>query len=78
MSNKIKINLNEVDKIRRFGQVARRFASDVDIIVDNKEWEAKSIVGLFNLDLSKETFVSINTDDVEEENRFNAAMEEFK
>ena len=76
--DKIKINLNSVDEIRRFVQVVRRFDSNIDIMTNSQEFEAKSIMALFNLDLSKGAYVVINTDDYEEYKKFVNDMEEFK
>lgn len=76
--DRIKVNLNSVDKIRKFAQIVRRFESDIDIMTDSRHWDAKSIMVLFNLDLSKEAHVIIHTDDYEEYKKFVNDMEEFK
>ena len=76
--NKIKIKLDTADKVKKFIQIARGFASDIDIMTDSKIIDVKSILGLFNLDLSNDTYVRIISDNVSECIKFNAAMEEFK
>ena len=75
--NKIKINLNSVDKVKRFIQVARGFISDIDIIADRACVDGKSILGLYALDLSKDVYVRIISDNTMEIRQFDAAMEEF-
>lgn len=76
--NKIKIKLDTTDKVKKFIQIARGFESDIDIMTDSKILDAKSILGLFNLDLSKDTYVRIISDNVSECRNFDAAMEEFR
>ena len=75
---KIKVNLNKPEVVKRFLQVARTFLSDIDIITESAVLDAKSIMGVYALDLSKDTYVRIISDDVEECRRFDAAMEEFR
>lgn len=78
-NNKIKINLNTPDKIKRFGQVVRGFMSDVNIQTNNSKYlDAKSILGLFDLNLYEDTYVEIISDNTEEIRMFDAAMEEFR
>lgn len=75
---KIKINLHSIDKIRRFGQVVRSFMSDIRIKSGGRELEAKSILGLFDLNLFEDTYAWIVSDNVDEIRRFDAEMEEFR
>ena len=76
--NKIKIKLDTADKVKKFIQIARGFASDIDIMTESAVLDAKSIMGVYALDLSKDMYVRIISDDVEEYRRFDAAMEEFR
>ena len=75
---KIKVNSNKPEVVKRFLQVARTFLSDIDIMTESAVLDAKSIMGVYALDLSKDTYVRIISDDVEECRRFDAAMEEFR
>lgn len=75
---KIKVNLNKPEVVKRFLQVARTFLSDIDIMTESAVLDAKSIMGVYALDLSKDAYVRIISDDVEECRRFDAAMEEFR
>ena len=79
-NTKIKINLNSIDKIKRFGQVVRGFMSDVNIMTatNGKYLDAKSLFGLFNMDLCNDTYVDIKSDNIDEIRHFDAAMEEFR
>lgn len=76
--NKIKVNLHSPDKIRLFGQTVRKFLSDVRIESGSRELNAKSILGLFDLNLYGDIFAWIISDNTEENRRFDSAMEEFK
>ena len=76
--NKIKIKLDTADKVKKFIQIAREFASDINIMTESAVLDAKSIMGVYALDLSKDMYVRIISDDVEECRRFDAAMEEFR
>lgn len=75
---KIKINLNDVSKIKGFIRVVRGFESDVDIMTERAVVDAKSVLGIYGLDLTQDTYVRIISDDVNENRKFETAMEEFK
>ena len=78
MNQIIKINLNEFDKIRRFIQVAKSFVSDIEVTSGKDSVSGKSILELFNIDLTKEVYAQIDSDNTEELRNFDAAMEEFR
>ena len=75
---KIKIKLNTAEKIKKFLQVTRGFLSDIDIMTDRAVVDGKSILGVYALNLSEDTYVRIISDDVVENRNFDAAMEEFR
>lgn len=79
MSNEaIKVELHNADTIKRFVRVVRGFMSDVDIMTNHACLDAKSIMGLYALDLYDDTYVRIISDNVDEVRAFDSAMEEFK
>lgn len=78
MSEKIKIKLRDADTIKSFLSTVRGFVSDVDLITERAQIDAKSLLGIFTLNLSDDTYVRMISDDSEEIDHFNAAMEEFK
>ena len=78
MGNKIKINLNGTEKIKKFIKVARTYISDIDVMTDRAVVDGKSVLGLFALDLSDNVYARIISDDVAECRKFDAAMEEFR
>lgn len=55
-----------------------RVNSDVDAIMGRYIIDAKSVLGIYALDLRKPIDVEIHSGDEEEIKRFNMVMEEFK
>ena len=79
MSDKaIKVRLHNAETIKKFVQVVRGFMSDVDIMTEHAILDAKSIMGLYALDLYDDTYVKLISDNINELREFDAAMEEFK
>ena len=77
-NNKIKINLKEFSKVKDFISVVRKFESDIDLMTNRAIVDAKSVLGIYALDLSEDTYVRIITDNFEEEKDFETATEAFK
>ena len=69
--------LKTLEKVKKFTNVVNKFNSDVDIIRDRYVIDAKSIIGIFTIDLTKPVTVRIVSDDKAEITRFNEQMEEF-
>lgn len=76
--NKIRINLNNIDDIKKFIKVATSFISDIDVITERTVVDGKSILALLSLDLSQDIYVRIISDNITENRNFDAAMEEFR
>ena len=76
--NKIRINLNNIDDIKKFIKVATSFMSDIDVITERTVVDGKSILALLSLDLSQDIYVRIISDNIAENRNFDAAMEEFR
>lgn len=76
--NKIRINLNNIDDIKKFIKVATSFVSDIDVITERTVVDGKSILALLSLDLSQDIYVKIISDNIAENRNFDAAMEEFR
>ena len=77
-SNKIKINLNNINDIKKFINISTSFMSDIDVITDRTVVDGKSILALLSLDLSQDIFVKIISDNIAENRKFDSAMEEFR
>ena len=77
MNKELRISLNEFSKIQKFNNIITNFESDIDLVRGRYVIDAKSIIGIYTLDLSKPIDVVINSDDDEEIIRFNNVMKEF-
>ena len=75
---KAKIFLNTIVRVKTFAQKVMDFECDIDILVGRYVIDAKSIMGIFSLNLSQELLVEIHSDNDDEIRRFNEIMEEYK
>ena len=78
MKNRVTVNLNEIDKVKKFVNEISKFESDVDIISGRHICDAKSLMSIFSFDLSKPVEVQIISDNEEEIKIFNEVLEEFR
>lgn len=63
----IQISLNSIGKVKSFVNAISQFDFDFDLISGRYVIDAKSIMGIFSLDLSKPIDLAIHTDsDIEE------------
>ncbi len=63
----VKISLNSIDKVKSFVNDLTKFDSDFDLASGRYVIDAKSIMGIFSLDLSKPIDCVIHSeDDIEE------------
>ena len=58
----IKISLNSIDKVKSFVNEISRFDCDFDLVSGRYVIDAKSIMGIFSLDLSKSIDLNIHAD----------------
>lgn len=77
MNTELILKLNTVDKITGFSNAANKFHSDIDILQDRYVVDAKSVLGIYTVDLAKPVTVRILSDDAAEIARFQEQMEEF-
>ena len=59
----VKININTINDVKDFVTIVSRCDYDVDIVSGRYAIDAKSIMGIFSLDLSKELTLNIHSDD---------------
>ncbi|MCR5791753.1 MAG: HPr family phosphocarrier protein [Lachnospiraceae bacterium] len=59
----VKISLDSIDKVKSFVNDVTKFDTDFDLISGRYVIDAKSIMGIFSLDLSKPIDLSIHNDD---------------
>jgi phosphotransferase system HPr-like phosphotransfer protein len=58
----VKISLNSIDKVKSFVNDITRFDYDFDLISGRYVIDAKSIMGIFSLDLSKPIDLNIHAE----------------
>lgn len=70
----IKISLNSIDKVKTFVNEINKFDADFDLVSGRYVIDAKSIMGIFSLDLSKEIDLNIHM----EGDKLNEVLEVLK
>ena len=59
----VEISLNSIDKVKSFVNEIAKFDSDFDLVSGRYVIDAKSIMGIFSLDLSKPIDLNIHADE---------------
>ena len=59
----VKISLNSIDKVKSFVNDITKFDDDFDLVSGRYVIDAKSIMGIFSLDLSKPIDLNIHAED---------------
>lgn len=59
----VKISLNSIDKVKSFVNEITKFNNDFDLVSGRYVIDAKSIMGIFSLDLSKPISLNIHADE---------------
>ncbi len=63
----VKISLNSIDKVKTFVNLINRFDAEFDLVSGRYVIDAKSIMGIFSLDISKPIDLNIhNSDNLDE------------
>ncbi|MCD8151808.1 MAG: HPr family phosphocarrier protein [Clostridiales bacterium] len=62
---KVLVSLNSIDKVKSFVKDISRFDYDFDLISGRYVIDAKSLLGIFSLDLSRPIELSIHADDAQ-------------
>ncbi len=71
----IKISLNSIDKVKAFVNTVTKYDSDLDLVSGRYVIDAKSIMGIFSLDLSKP--IELNIHGTEEADRILEELNPF-
>ena len=58
----VKISLNSIDKVKSFVNTITKYDYDFDLVSGRYVIDAKSIMGIFSLDLSKPIDLNIHSD----------------
>lgn len=75
--SEIKIKLDTVDDVKEFVEYVTDFGCDFEIVADRFVVDAKSIMGIFSVDLSKALTLVIGTDDKTEIDRIKKTIQKF-
>ena len=59
----VQISLNSIDKVKSFVKDITKFDNDFDLVSGRYVIDAKSIMGIFSLDLSKPIDLNIHAED---------------
>ena len=59
----VKVSLNSIDKVKTFVNLINRFDAEFDLVSGRYVIDAKSIMGIFNLDISKPIDLNIHKAD---------------
>ena len=58
----VKISLSSIEAVRNFVEIVRKFNEEIDLSSGRYVVDAKSIMGIFSLDLSKPIDLNIHAD----------------
>lgn len=61
-----KIKLDTVEKVKSFVNITSTYPFEIDICSNRYVIDAKSIMGIFSLDISKELIIKAYSDDTED------------
>ena len=73
-----KIKLDTIDKVKKFTSVIVTFENDIDLILGRYLIDAKSIMGIFSLDLTKPLELIIRDATLSDITRLEKEVEEFR
>ena len=63
--NEFNIKLDSVEKVKEFVKITNKIPSDMDLIVGRYIIDAKSIMGIFSIDLTRTLCLKIHSDNAE-------------
>ena len=58
----VKISLNSIDKVKAFVNEVTKYDAEFDLVSGRYVIDAKSIMGIFSLDISKPIDLNVHTD----------------
>lgn len=75
--NTFNISINTIDKVKRFVNLTNRCEVDVDIISGRLLVDAKSIMGIFSMDLTRPMTLRVHESNIEKLEEYKKLFEEF-
>lgn len=73
-----KIHLSNIDEVKKFVSFVSSFPFEVNLCTDKYKIDAKSIMGVFSLDLSEPITVEVDECNEEEKELFAQKIKEFQ
>lgn len=73
-----KIHLSNIDEVKKFVSFVSSFPFEVNLCTDKYKIDAKSIMGVFSLDLSEPITVEVDECNEEEKKLFAQKIKEFE
>lgn len=77
VEKKYLVNLNNIDKVKKFNAVVSQNGNAFDLVSGRYVIDAKSIMGIFSLDLSKDIELVAHFEDGADVKEFEASIAEF-
>lgn len=74
---KLKIRLATIEDVKYFVSIATKFNCEIDVVSNRYVVDAKSIMGLFSLDLSQPLTLKINSSDEVVTNDIKECLNQF-
>jgi len=71
------IELDTIDGAKQLNAIALSYEEDIDIIKGRYVIDAKSILGIFSLDISKPVKIKIHSDDISVLDKFYQDIKDF-
>ncbi len=63
---KVNVTLGSMNAVKDFNAIVSKYACDIDLVSGRYVVDAKSIMGIYSLDLSKPIEVQIHSDDCDD------------
>ncbi len=73
----VSISLNSIDKVKSFVNDLQKFDVDFDLVSGRYVIDAKSIMGIFSLDLSKNIDLNIHSESDEETSAILSVLNQY-
>lgn len=77
MTNTFNISINTIDKVKRFVNLTNECEVDTDIISGRLIIDAKSIMGIFGMDLTRPMILKIHESDQKKLQKYKEMFGEF-
>ena len=77
MMNTFRISINTIDKVKKFVNLTNKCEADVDIVSGRLLVDAKSIMSIFSMDLTRPMTLRIHESNTEKLEEYKKLFEEF-